>query len=134
MSVSSLLRKGVKSQLARLFPAPSTHLHCIASSQTSLGLQAFLTEPGATSSWSTVIWQPSAGPGVPSQRSYVQPAYAETSSDDEADAVQQNIVPRRPRRSGVLAVKAGMTHAWDEHGARIPLTVLWIDSCQVCLN
>jgi ribosomal protein L3 len=31
----------------------------------------------------------------------------------------------------VLAVKAGMTQEWDEWGARVPLTVLWIDDCQV---
>jgi hypothetical protein len=35
------------------------------------------------------------------------------------------------RRSGVIAVKAGMTQEWDEYGVRVPLTVLWIDDCQV---
>ena len=39
------------------------------------------------------------------------------------------LCPRR--RCGVLAVKAGMTHEWDQWGARVPLTVLWIDDCQV---
>lgn len=34
------------------------------------------------------------------------------------------------RRCGVLAVKAGMTQEWDQWGARVPLTVLWIDDCQ----
>ena len=34
-------------------------------------------------------------------------------------------------RVGCLAIKAGMTHDWDEWGVRIPLTVLWIDDCQV---
>uniref|UniRef100_A0A061QP64 Large ribosomal subunit protein uL3m n=1 Tax=Tetraselmis sp. GSL018 TaxID=582737 RepID=A0A061QP64_9CHLO len=38
---------------------------------------------------------------------------------------------RHSRRSGVIAVKAGMTQTWDEWGVRIPLTVLWIDNCQV---
>jgi hypothetical protein len=36
------------------------------------------------------------------------------------------------RRVGCIAYKAGMTQDWDEHGARLPLTVLWIDDCQVC--
>jgi hypothetical protein len=35
------------------------------------------------------------------------------------------------RRAGLLAVKAGMTQEWDEWGARVPLTVLWIDDCEV---
>ncbi|GFR48051.1 hypothetical protein Agub_g9885 [Astrephomene gubernaculifera] len=34
-------------------------------------------------------------------------------------------------RVGCIATKAGMTQEWDEHGVRIPLTVLWIDECQV---
>ena len=35
------------------------------------------------------------------------------------------------RRSGIIAVKAGMTQEWDEYGVRVPLTILWIDDCQV---
>jgi ribosomal protein L3 len=35
------------------------------------------------------------------------------------------------RRAGVIAVKAGMMQDWDEFGARVPLTVLWIDECTV---
>ena len=38
--------------------------------------------------------------------------------------------PRR-RRSGAIAVKCGMTAEWNEHGVRVPLTVLWIDDCRV---
>jgi hypothetical protein len=43
--------------------------------------------------------------------------------------------PRAPafasRRSGVIAIKAGMMQDWDEYGARVPLTVLWLDECMV---
>jgi hypothetical protein len=43
--------------------------------------------------------------------------------------------PRRlafeSRRSGVIAIKAGMMQDWDEYGVRVPLTVLWIDECMV---
>ena len=37
------------------------------------------------------------------------------------------------RRCGVLAVKCGMTQEWDSWGVRLPLTVLWIDNCEVRL-
>lgn len=34
-------------------------------------------------------------------------------------------------RTGVLAVKVGMTQDWDSYGAVLPLTMLWIDDCTV---
>ena len=37
------------------------------------------------------------------------------------------------RRTGLIAVKAGMTQEWDSWNVRTPLTVLWIDGCQVCV-
>lgn len=56
---------------------------------------------------------------------------AQAALAEESDVETSTDPSGRTYRSGVIAVKVGMTQEWDHWGLRMPLTVLWIDECQV---
>jgi len=57
-------------------------------------------------------------------------ARADTAASEAADAAS-GTWKSGSRRTGLIAIKCGMTAEWDAHGERIPLTVLAVDECQV---
>ena len=64
-------------------------------------------------------------------------ARAYATSARAVDAIFRAVDPERarreaaPRRTGAIAIKAGMTCDWDARGTRTPLTVLWLDDVTV---
>lgn len=108
-----------------------------------LGLLANLVDVATSSGRHAAVLEPAAaglllvqgrGSRHQQQRGYAEPAAdVEPPSTSAAAALSLESRELTPStvRSGVIAVKVGMTQEWDQWGVRVPLTVLWIDDCQV---
>lgn len=101
----------------------------------ALGLLSALTEGLASTSGRHHV-EPALGAAswrLWQRREYSEPVMMAAAAGEPAaqPTLEQRDMQPGTRRSGVVAVKVGMTQEWDHWGARIPLTVLWIDDCQV---
>lgn len=97
-------------------------------------VQASMPQAGTEASFSGRTWLQASCAGSCRQFRSSSVFAAEPALEElkwSTPAPQELPFTSKSRRTGVIAVKVGMTQAWDEWNMRIPLTVLWLDKCQV---
>lgn len=100
-------------------------------------VQASMPQAGTEASFSGRTWLQASCAGSCRQFRSSSVFAAEPALEElkwSTPAPQELPFTSKSRRTGVIAVKVGMTQAWDEWNMRIPLTVLWLDKCQVSLT